>query len=185
MLFQKGTTRFVIAFPSFGFVIKLPIIHLILFYHTVKETWRFGGKMILCMWKINITSPQSLKSHLFGGFYANWMEFQFWSMSKHPLLYPTWFSFFGLFNIQKHGKPLSGKLQLVDQVITKLTHGASRDCGHGFETPINYTEFNGCLRMIDYGSPKLWPVILTYGELIMKVTTIECCLKPDTQKITV
>jgi len=101
--------------------------------------------------------------------------------TKHPLLHPTWFSFSGLFNIQKYGKPLKYSeaewLSMILQVTTKQSSHAP-GLSHTFGNPKNYTGVYGCIRLIDYGNPKLWPVIRRYGEKIMKITIAECGYPP-------
>lgn len=174
MIFEKGRTRFVIAFPSLRFAVKLPIMHFMVFYHTAKNIKTYGWGVGLMMWKINYLSPQSPIYQLFGGYIANWYEWWFWFKNKHPLLHPTWLSFLGILNIQKYGKPLTSKYTRLSEVVDKVTAGTSSRCGHGFEIPMNYTDVDGYLRMIDYGSPCIWPIILQYGEQIMKITTAEC-----------
>jgi hypothetical protein len=181
MLFEKGTTRLVLSFPKLGFVIKLPAVNFTNVWwgiiHTKRKGWRAGSEI----WRI---SPMNTNSPFFAvikGFIANWLEWYFWSKTRHSLLQPIWFSCFGLFNIQKYGKPLRYKnaqwLGMHLQVITQQTshtHGRGHTLGHAD----NYTEVNGQLRLLDYGSKNVWPVILLYGERIAGLTVDECKYPP-------
>ena len=85
-------------------------------------------------------------------------------------------------NIQKYGEPLKINGIWIAVNIDKLTNRASEQCGHGFEIAGNYCEVNGCLRLIDYGGRRLWPVILEHGEKIAKVTVAECMKDPFEEK---
>jgi len=177
MLFQKGTTRFVLVFTKLGFVIKLPIIKFGNIWSGVKYTKKYGWKASSEIWKIEVTSQHSPFYSMIMGIIANRLEWYFWRKTKHPLLQPTWFSAFGLINIQKYGKPLQyreiGWLGMNMQVVTNQTsHAHVR--GHTLGEANNYTSVNGQLRLLDYGSKNVWPVILNYGEKIANLTITEC-----------
>ncbi len=177
MLFQKGTTRFVLVFPRLGFVLKLPIINFKNVWWGIKYTKRNGWKASLEVWKNKVTNQNSPFYSVMMGLMANWMEWCFWNKTKHPLLQPVYFSAFGLINIQKYGKPLEYSevewLGMNMQVITNQTsHSHGR--GHTFGEAKNYTAVNGHLRLLDYGSKNLWPVIHRYGDKMAKLTITEC-----------
>lgn len=89
-----------------------------------------------------------------GGLMANWNEFIFWLKTRNKFLLPTYFSFFGLINIQKKGEVLiweEGDFFVFLQRNSKEKDQVFVD-SHSFDNPQNFCIDNGKLKMIDYGS---------------------------------
>lgn len=137
---------------------------------------RAGAFGVISIWlTTRVSNPYGYAHKLLYGIWANWLEFYLWIKTRHSLLHPTYFSFFGLFNIQKYGKPLTHEEgDEVGMVVVRLSNAESQFCGHGFERPENYTFVDGKLKMIDYGGKKLWPVILKHGHKIALATAEDC-----------
>lgn len=176
MNFSRGRTRFVLAFPRLGFVIKFPIVKLTEVLSDIRiNIKRRSFGVIRIFFKSKIDNDFGYKNKLFYGIWSNWLEFYLWVKTRNALLHPTYFSFFGLFNIQKYGKPLTYEEgDEVGMVVARLSNDENQFCGHGFERPDNYTFVNGKLRMIDYGGRRLWPVILKYGHEIAQAKVEDC-----------
>ncbi len=182
MNFSRGRSRFVFAFPNLGFVIKFPIINLTDVVKDIRGTLRDRNQDLLrrikCILMLSTKKVDNVYAYpylVFYGIACNWFEFHLWLKTRHILLHPTYFSFFGLFNIQKYGRPLTYEEgNEIGEVIDRLSDGENQFCGHGFERPDNYTFVDGKLRMIDYGGRRLWPVILRHGHKIAQATAEDC-----------
>jgi hypothetical protein len=124
-----------------------------------------------------LTGPKQL---LFKGMYENRSEYVFYSQYKSNFLLPTYFSFFGLFNIQKIGKKFEFKnekekyLSFWRQMLNVTSREATKD-GHHFSNPKNFCEENGKLKIMDYGSPYTQEVLEKYGEKIYKEFDLGKC----------
>ncbi len=175
MQIKKGQDRIVFIFPLIGIVIKFPIIH---FFRVFRRTYcvlRGDGKNKKEKWewiKEHLTYPIEayfgFKGLLFRGLVANWREFWFYLKTRHSFLQPTYFSLFGLLNIQRYDEPC--RLQNVDLwcQLYEMTNGQVFDDSHHFENPHNFCFHNGKLRMLDYGSRRTWGVISNYGAKIIE-----------------
>lgn len=171
MKFKKGRYRFVFVFPSLGIAIKLPFIRLIgiigrIVSHMIHLRFRLiHREMIVSVYNSGISG---YRSYLFGGIITNWEEFMFFRKTKNPFLLPTYFSFFGFFNIQKAGEPC--KLKYVDLwcQLYELTNGRVWDSSHHFENPDNFCFDKGKIKIVDYGDGKTHRVIIEYGTKIQE-----------------
>ena len=167
MKIAKGKWRIVFVFPWFGIVIKIPVIR---FYEGIKpflkpKEWkRLKGRTVLLKLMIKYRRP-----FLFGGLVNNWNEFWFYLKTRNPFLQPTYFSFFGLFNIQRYGEPCN--LPIIDlwKCLYKITNGEVFEDSHTFGDPNNFCFYNGKLRIVDYGSRRTHPVIRRYGKRIIEL----------------
>ena len=157
MKIKKGTDRIVVAFPLLGIVVKIPIIHFIRLF-SVLTTEKGEFPLYWKYWKMKI----------FSGLISNWNEFRFYWRTRNPFLQPTYFSIFGLLNIQRYGEPCN--LQIVDLwcQLHELTDGSVFDDSHHFANPNNFCFYKGKLRISDYGSQRSHRVIMKYGERIFK-----------------
>jgi len=169
MNIKIGQRRVVIIISVLGVVIKLPIIHLLrdigmVCKHIVH--WRIGAIISECAMPIDCRF--GYKNHLFGGIVDNWREFVFFRKTKHPFLLPTYFSFFGLLNIQRAGEPCQLKDVDLWCQLYELTDGKVFDDSHHFENPANFVLEGRRLRMIDYGSIRTHGVITQYGKKIVE-----------------
>ncbi|MEI6420151.1 MAG: hypothetical protein WCO30_00825 [bacterium] len=178
MITKKGNTRFVLVFPKLGFVVKFPIVRISALWPAIINPWKYGWETESLIWKAPVSCFFSYKYLFFSGIVANWLEWRFWRRYKHPFIHPTWFSFFGLFNIQKYGKPINNDCYFaIGSSVAKTTNGASIECGHGLESSGNYCEVNGTIRLVDYGSVRTWRVIIRHGHKLMKLRVSECLIK--------
>ena len=169
MEFKKGRYRFVIVFPSIGVAIKLPIIRL---GETLKELTRaikrldFGGIKVSTRISIDQGGIVGYKHYLFGGFFFNWREFLFFLKTRHPFLQPTYFSFFGLFNVQKADKPCPVNRNEFRAQLRKITNNRAGWDSHHFTNPDNFCLHSSRLRMCDYGSKGTQEIITEHGQKI-------------------
>lgn len=112
---------------------------------------------------------------LFNGLMSNWHEFIFSIKNrKNTFITRTYFSFFGLINIQKRGKefemdPSEFKLKIED--ILRVA-GILDDCdywkdSHTMNNPKNFCkDKNGKLRILDYGNIRMHKFLKEHGKLI-------------------
>jgi hypothetical protein len=166
MRIHKGKTRIVFVFPGLGVVVKLPIIQpkkaidKFIMYQK-----RFGWKLTRQYLSWPAETPFGFKWLMFLGILCNWREFIYYVRTHNPFLQPTYFSLFGLLNIQ-----LYGEVSNIDfgYQLDDLTDWQIRDDPHHFSNSGNFCFYKGKARMLDYGNPKCWETIEKYGEKIVK-----------------
>lgn len=169
---KTGTTRTVYIFKYF--VIKLPLIKIVKAYkHYMGLRKNESGREL--MGRILQKRPfyetahliDSVRGLLFTGIVHNWCEFWFCVKHGYPVyVAPTFFSFFGLFNIQKYGKRLDVDLWKFRLAIDEITQKNSGKNAHVFYRPVNFCEIDGHVQCVDYGSHRTQEVLLKYGERI-------------------
>lgn len=110
-----------------------------------------------------------LKSALGAGVMANWRERKFYKNSElsfRPLLQPTFFSFFGLFNIQKYGKPAD--IQKDSEPIYHAFYPiAGQDLlkdGHHWVNGSNFHLTPDGPRLLDYGNTATQLIVKKHGS---------------------
>jgi len=166
----KGRKRFVLVFPTIGIAIKLPII--IWASNNLKRLVKLAfGRKVSFVEKLDCSFYL-----LFRGITDNWNEFQFYLRTRHPFVIPTYFSFFGLLNIQRAGEKLNKVTQ--ENLIPQLFRLAVKYSGwvgsvltgdgHHWETPANFCFWQGKLRILDYGSQHTQELIIAYGRRIQE-----------------
>lgn len=98
MKIAKGRKRTVYIFDDF--VVKIPIVRYRLAFSIAMWWIRHG-----IFWKNIIEYDHycygTVQIFLFRGLAENWNEFELFCKTKHCFLVPTYFSFFGLINVQK------------------------------------------------------------------------------------
>lgn len=165
---HKGSSRIAIIFPSLHIAVKLPKVY-------VWSALRlFGHEVRLGYWSLlrneftsyTVEMYGCIKRLLFLGIVSNWREFTLYRSTRNSLLEPTYFSLFGLLNIQR-ANPIS-EFQSVDlwTQLYGITKGKVFDDSHAFAESDNFTFCDGKLRMIDYGSSGCREVIKLFGEKI-------------------
>lgn len=104
---------------------------------------------------------------LMGGIMANYQEWKFYRKTKNVFVMPTYFSLFGLLNVQKRGQ----KITFWDGVgVWYYIHENSQNhhqpfCnGHTLSEIDNFCLDSGHLRMVDYGSRDVEPFLKLNGE---------------------
>ncbi len=174
MMLKKGTTRIVLLLPKLGIVVKFPKFRIKIF---VEDFFR----MVLILYKFffdkNLTEgqknavinmlnlyfcghtyqPYSGAWYLFIGIRENWRELVFFRANKeNSFLLPTFFSFFGLFNICPFVDTLENNFDSVIQKELFYTVEGYKifNDGHHFDEGKNFCFYNGTLRIIDYGGYK-------------------------------
>jgi len=105
---KKGNSRIVVLIPFLGIVVKFPLIRL-------KHCWQDGifhlknknMRSLFFSWffhpifgsSFHLYGPRTL---LFRGICCNLVEFWVYIWTRDSAFVPTYFSFFGLFNIQQY-----------------------------------------------------------------------------------
>jgi hypothetical protein len=175
MKIERGTTRIVIIIPFLGIVIKIARINLLQGFHCL---FIFPLKCAIKNRSFKKVPPYffrqlivfdsrvlySFRNLLFRGTNANWQEFWFYLKTRHILLQPTYFSFFGLFNIQKIAfRPLITKSD-CDLQFHAITPKAR---GHHFENANNFClDKDNKLKFLDYGDKEVREVVISAGDII-------------------
>jgi len=159
----KGLTRITVQLPRAGIVVKFPHLYPSLafgyFWESFFELWKTRG------WRIarkivlgNDIEVMGTVLWCFGaGIAGNWSEFIFYLKTRHGFCQPTFFSFFGLFNIQKYGQPLGDdddKLPRFYWYELYPTLGSKAVDGHTWLDADNFIRDRGGLRIVDYGGRK-------------------------------
>lgn len=159
MLIKKGKNRWVVIFPAVGLAMKFPIIHLA---RALQQFFRQGFHN---PYPGDIS--KSLTEHLFQGMGDNWREFWFYLRHRHPFCQPTYFSLFGLCNIQRAGLPCGRSMQALWHEINEVTDGQAFKDAHHFCNPLNFCHINKQFKMLDYGHPKTQQIISQYGHQLV------------------
>lgn len=171
MLVKNGKNRFVVIFPSLGIAVKFPIVH---FVRAGQQFFRQG-----------FSNPypgdvsRSLTEHLFKGMADNWHEFTFYIKTRHPFCQPTFFSLFGLFNIQRAGIPCGRSMQALWQEINEVTAGQAFKDAHHFCNPLNFCHAGQQFKIMDYGHLITQKIISTYGEQLRHCQHGLCLPTPE------
>ncbi|MES3004839.1 MAG: hypothetical protein V4690_01850 [Patescibacteria group bacterium] len=157
-----GTTRIVLIIPVIGIVLKLPVLEIA---RVSKVFFRnlFRGKF----------RSISIEMHeywgfLFSGIIANWSEYRFYQRTRHTFLQPTYFSLFGLFNIQKLGNACNMKTLDVWCQLVDITSKAVWADPHCFDEADNFCFDNKQFKMLDYASEGAQKVVLSHGDKIVQ-----------------
>jgi len=165
----KGNLRFVVLFPSLGIAVKFARIHLVSAISMfVRDVFFLRLKKLLfdLNISINCNGLWGYTRFLFGGIKANWKEFVFFKKTKNPFCQPTYFSFFGLFNIQKFGALCSIDERALSLQLDVITGYETRGDGHHFHCRDNFSFSDGKLTILDYGSAETQKVITEFGQRI-------------------
>ena len=160
MIIKKGKNRLVMIFPALHIALKFPMVHAI---RAVRQFFTYGFR-----------SPypgdinKSLTEHLFKGMGDNWREFMFYVRTRHPFWQPTYFSFFGLLNIQRATEPCGRSMQALWSEIHDVTGGEAFKDAHHFSNPFNFCHAGKHFMILDYGHPKTQEIIRQYGDKLLQ-----------------
>ena len=190
LAFHRGNTRNVILLFPLSIALKFPRFD---FFKAMKNLFKITSLYLQSQifddedlekdlqWRIKWV----LKGHyersgigcinylLFRGIMANWNERKFFlEDSSNPLLIQTYFSLFGLINIQpivipiqQYSIGLYNKLCLIVDDKKELHNCDS----HAWEDG-NFTQReDGSVALYDYGSSKAWPFVKKYGRQFSKI----------------
>lgn len=119
----------------------------------------------------SVTSLHGLRPYMFAGMWANWNEYRFYAATRNPFVWPTIFSFFGLFNIQRIGNACG---YTSHEVWNALFEQAGNDLfadNHCFDNASNFcVSKEGKLRLLDYASEGSQKVVTKYGKQLAEIS---------------
>jgi len=173
MHISKGSTRLVVIFPTLRFVVKFPLPKPVSFtknlFRALKFKLKGDSKLLEFMFAMDQdgTYITNVRTTLINGIYHNWKEYKIWSKTKSSFLEPTYFSLFGLINIQKYGEPLKVHHHTLWHQMLKYSDETVWVNGHHFSNPNNFSFHNGIIRMVDYGDFGIERVVTEYGDMIV------------------
>lgn len=165
MKMKSGTTRKVLILWIFA--IKYP-----------KIIWRDGIIHEPCAGKIIISSGQKTRwkarlRRLLLGMKSNWAEYIFYWKHRLPILMPTYFSLFGLLNIQLAGQEtgFSSEVDLsLYQQISKICESdiEIHNDIHVFGCIDNFCRSGDRLIIVDYAGSKTQNILQKWGDRIFE-----------------
>ncbi len=114
---------------------------------------------------------------LIAGIMANRQEWKFSRRNKNPFIMSTYFSLFGLFNVQKKGKEIdfwddSGVWHYIHE--NSQNHNQPFCDGHALAAIENYCLDGQHLKMVDYGSRFLEPFLEANGKRLSQNFKLPC-----------
>lgn len=158
---KHGSTRVVWIFPNFA--VKFPKTEV---KKLCKIIWKFRNNR---SWlKLIFTAkgrqfPFTVNWFLMKGFLDNWSEYMFYLRNKKsPFIFPTYFSFFGIFNITPIGK------ELQTEPTFFLGSTFNNKDKHHFAKSNNFCTYQGRTCMWDYGDSLTQSVILGNIDIMNK-----------------
>ncbi len=158
--FRHGTGRMVWVFPWFA--VKFPRVELKKFCWLL---WKHRNKQTLfktILTSSNPSFPYSFYYLVSKGYLDNWREFiYFLKNRKSRFLFPTYFSFFGMFNITPIGE--ENKKVLLWKFKGYVTNLDKHDLHH-FAYPENFSKYKGRICMWDYGTHETQKIISEHHE---------------------
>ena len=170
MPIYKGYSRTVITLPRLGLAMKFPVIR-------IKSAISTAGHYLTNNWhgffrelSWTVDNMGSIRAALLRGIRDNWYEFLI-SMGygyREKIFLTTYFSLFGIVNIQKLGTPLIMKNYNLRDHMIELTKKESLKDGHHFIEASNFSFENGVLTIMDYGSPRTTKICLNHGRNMQK-----------------
>ncbi len=167
MIIKHGTYRLVLIFDHF--VIKIAKIQ---FFEALimLVKWAWAGKLKTYL-ALTFGSFDGPKEWLLKGIIENWEEFTFCILRKELFVMPTYFSFFGLLNIQKRGSSSEVNYRDLDRLFLPIL-GKKIYSTHHWSNSDNFVldEF-GHIRMCDYGSTETKKEIIRYGSELCVATS--------------
>ncbi len=147
MKIKHGTSRCVILLPCFGLAVKLPKIDLGTFWHVLLRSLKQGHGREFTV----ILNPRR-RVFVLRGLACNFAEFWFYMRTRNTFAWPTYFSLFGLCNIQKLATVIHyDEVFDVFHAIENIAGADFRD-RHCFAAHSNYCRRGGKLYLLDYGS---------------------------------
>lgn len=143
MKIKYGTSRVVVLLPFLGLALKFPRVYTIMMLRNL-----YFGYIKRRFWKglfLFLTSKGlgSFSYFMLNGIGSNLSEFWFYLKTRNKFAWPTYFSFFGLVNIQRLGT--NPNFWDINQIYFIISNVAGRDVkdGHTFTESNNYI-LDGC-----------------------------------------
>ncbi len=166
MNFHKGTRRFVIVFPQLKIALKFPIINV---WRTLAWLWKRVTRGQWVEFKAELTYPLEIPpySWFLEGIANNLFEYGFFLATKHEFLVPTYFSLFGVVNVQGVGEVYVLDRKTHSQRMHKILGDDWFIDTHHLSNPANFCIVGGKLAVLDYGSKGSHGVIEKHGYSIM------------------
>lgn len=185
---KEGTSRIVVIVPKLGIVLKiarinlLKAIFLILIAFGFERGFQFNKVIKIKVWlrqrkyyfKHGIFGPTirapepSLSYFLFRGLACNLSEFIYYLRNRNNnFLIPTYFSIFGIVNIQSLQKDVCNSDDKVFQHLTKFTERNElfKHSPHTFAEQSNFcVDKEGKLCVLDYAAKGLQKMAKKYGD---------------------
>lgn len=168
MRLKQGNTRYVIILKKI--VIKLPRIKLLSFIKSCVHNAKHGN--LIKSFKFSSSALLSPRALLFKGIIDNFNEYRLYKKLHHKLLMPTYFSLFGLLNLQKRGEVVSEDVHSFKKLY-EATNGEIFKDSHAFDNPENFCLDQGIFKMVDYGSERVAEVLSNYADSIFKSFNID------------
>jgi len=154
-----------IVFIVWGLAIKFPKPHLV---KLVKISFKRIKERIFWSLLFRFHHPldyESIPNCLLGGIVLNFSEYLFYIKTRMQVLQPTYFSLFGLINIQKAGKPLGVNKEKFENWIESLGNGEAENDWHTFGNPENFClSHDGQIRIVDYSESITHEILLVIGN---------------------
>lgn len=167
MEIKRGMNRFVLLMPNLGMVLKFPRI---LWRDFFSACWYYlkTGNIEEMFGELEFPVEVSeIKFTLCKGFHDNWKEFEFSLRERNGNLETTYFSLFGILNLQQ----ASGSSTDFDvwSVLRKTGTDEEKDALqkdiHHFSNPENFSlTKEGKIKLRDYGSKKTQKVLKTLNK---------------------
>lgn len=166
MHWHWSNTRCVIVAPAIGLVFKFPRFRI--FKASQVFSRRISVREVLRrqLFKFSVDMDGEAKYWLLRGWMDNLREARFYRRTHHTFLKPTFFSLFGLCNIQRSGHPCLLEQRDLCVQLYQLTSGEIRTDFHHFAEPRNFCLDAGRLTLVDYGSPKTQIIVEKWGKTI-------------------
>ncbi len=168
--FHNGTTRFVIAIPCAGIALKIAQINPLQALRSIVRSAELAvennnSKIFIKDLKMSDEVGWSFRGQ-FRGIYANLREYRFYKKTRNQFLWPTFFSLFGLINIQPLA-PRQPEEKLNNGVWMFVLNVVGKDAykdGHTLSEEANFAvDNNGHLRILDYGGARGQKIITEHG----------------------
>ncbi len=154
-----------IVFVFWGLAIKIPRFH---FIKAIVMSIQNIERGTFWHWIIRCHHPldyESVPNSLFGGIVLNFSEYLFYIKTRIAVLQPTYFSLFGLINIQKAGAPLGVSEEKFEKWVCALGNGEAENDGHTFGNPENFClSHDGQIRIVDYSESVTHEILLAIGD---------------------
>lgn len=172
MYIRRGSSRTVLVFAYFVIKISKSRISISIkrFIHGYNTNKSFVS---------HASQVKELLRELLSNIKENWSEFVFYKKHKHPLCCPTYFSLFGILNIQRKIYPLSNTDQTIyddyEEFLEIMKSGFSKRDEeyfvdqHTFFDPRNFGFYSEKFMCYDYADKKAQQNILDFGNKIQEV----------------
>ena len=112
-----------------------------------------------------------IRYNLFRGIMANWNEYCFYRKTKNLFVMPTYFSLFGLINIQKRGQEISfwNRSDIWEYICRNSISPNQVFCNsHSFRRKENFCLDGDKIKMLDYGNRHVHKFLELNGENLFK-----------------